>query len=54
MPLPWEEVKPGLKMSDYNIGNALERMRRGPDIFKGVLGPGINLDKILKDMNREH
>jgi bifunctional non-homologous end joining protein LigD len=52
MPLHWEEVKPGLKITDFTIHNALDRMRQDPDIFKGVLGPGINLDKILKDIER--
>jgi bifunctional non-homologous end joining protein LigD len=47
MPLHWEEVKPGLKTSDFNIYNAPGRIRQEPDIFKPVLGPGINLDKIL-------
>ena len=52
MPLHWEEVKPGLKMSDFNIHNALSRMQQEPDIFKGVLGPGINLNKILSGMEK--
>jgi len=50
MPLHWEEVKPGLKVSDFNIRNALDRARQETDIFKGVLGPGIKLDKILSGM----
>jgi bifunctional non-homologous end joining protein LigD len=48
MPLHWEEVKPGLKIRDFTIFNALDRMRQDPDIFKAVLGPGIDLDKVLK------
>jgi len=52
MPLHWEEVKPGLKVSDFNIRNALDRARQETDIFKGVLGPGIKLDKILAQMER--
>jgi bifunctional non-homologous end joining protein LigD len=46
MPLHWEELKPGLKTADFTIYNALDRIRREPDIFKGVLGPGIDLDKV--------
>ncbi len=48
MPLHWEEVKKGLKMSDFTIFNAVERLNREGDIFKPVLGKGINLEKILK------
>ena len=47
MPLHWEEVKPGLKTADFDINNALDRIRQEPDIFKAVLGPGVNLDKVL-------
>jgi bifunctional non-homologous end joining protein LigD len=48
MPLHWEEVKKGLQMADFTIFNALERIRLKGDLFKPVLGKGINLSKILK------
>jgi bifunctional non-homologous end joining protein LigD len=48
MPLHWEEVKKGLKMKDFTIANAMERIKREGDIFKPVLGKGIDLNKILK------
>ena len=48
MPLHWEEVKKGLKIKDFNIANALPRLKENGDIFKGVLGKGINLDQVLK------
>lgn len=47
MPLQWDEVKKGLKMSDFTIKNALERIESTGDIFKPVLGKGIDLPKIL-------
>ena len=47
MPLYWEEVKKGLKMADFTIANAAERLKSEGDIFKPVLGRGINLEKIL-------
>ncbi|SFE02187.1 bifunctional non-homologous end joining protein LigD [Chitinophaga sp. CF118] len=50
MPLHWEEVKKGLQMKDFTIKNALERIKREGDIFKPVLGRGINLKKLLKNM----
>jgi bifunctional non-homologous end joining protein LigD len=47
MPLHWEEVKKGLKMTDFNISNAIPRLKEQGDIFKGVLGKGIDLNKTL-------
>ncbi len=51
MPLHWEEVKKGLKIQDFHIGNAVDRIREQGDIFRGVLGKGINLEKTLKALN---
>jgi bifunctional non-homologous end joining protein LigD len=48
MPLHWEEVKKGLKMTDFNIYNALDRIKSEGDLFKPVLGKGINLEKIVE------
>lgn len=53
MPLHWDEVKKGLKMSDFNIYNVLERIESEGDIFKPVLGKGINLEKVIKTFNKE-
>ncbi len=50
MPLHWEEVKKGLKMSDFTLKNAIERMRAEGDIFKPVLGKGINMKTALKKL----
>jgi bifunctional non-homologous end joining protein LigD len=50
MPLYWEEVKKGLTMKHFTIENAMGRMKREGDIFKPVLGKGINLEKILKNL----
>ncbi len=47
MPLHWEEVKKGLQMKDFTIKNAIARIQSEGDIFKPVLGKGINLGKIL-------
>jgi len=47
MPLHWDEVKPGLKMKDFNIFNAIERLKIEGDLFKGVLGKGIDLKKAI-------
>jgi bifunctional non-homologous end joining protein LigD len=50
MPLHWEEVKKGLKMKDFTLKNAIERMRSEGDIFKPVLGKGINMKAALKKL----
>ena len=52
MPLYWEEVKKGLKMSDFNIYNAMDRVKSEGDIFKPVIGKGINLQKIVKQIQQ--
>jgi len=51
MPLHWDEVASGLKMTDFTIHNALIRIKEAGDIFKPVLGKGINLQSVLKKMN---
>ncbi|NMN36421.1 DNA ligase D [Pedobacter sp. SG918] len=47
MPLHWDEVKPGLKMKDFNIFNTIDRLKVEGDLFKGVLGKGIDLTKAI-------
>lgn len=47
MPLHWQEVKKGLKMSNFTIRNAMERIKSEGDIFKPVLGKGVNIAKAL-------
>jgi bifunctional non-homologous end joining protein LigD len=48
MPLHWDEVKPGLTMKDFTIFNAAERLKKAGDLFKGVLGEGIDLKKTME------
>lgn len=50
MPLHWDEVRKGLKMTDFTILNALDRIRSEGDIFKPVLGKGIDLKKVVKSL----
>lgn len=47
-PLHWKEVKKGLHPSQFDIKNTLKRIEKNGDIFKGVLGKGIDLHKCLK------
>jgi bifunctional non-homologous end joining protein LigD len=48
MPLSWDEVKPGLTISDFTIHNAIARLKETGDLFHGVLGDGIDLEATLK------
>jgi bifunctional non-homologous end joining protein LigD len=48
MPLHWDEVKKGLKITDHNIFNAVGRLKEVGDIFKPVMGKGINMEKAIK------
>jgi bifunctional non-homologous end joining protein LigD len=48
MPLHWDEVKPGLSMRDFTIFNTIDRLKATGDLFKGVLGKGIDLQKTVK------
>lgn len=52
MPLHWEEVKKGLKITDFNIRNAMDRIKEQGDIFKPVLGKGINMAAAIKKLEK--
>lgn len=51
MPLHWDEVKKGLKISNFTIKNTIGRLKVEGDLFTGVLGKGIDLNKILKGLS---
>lgn len=50
MPLHWDEVKSGLRPSNFTIKNAPARLKQTGDLWKPVTGEGIDLMKILKKM----
>jgi bifunctional non-homologous end joining protein LigD len=52
MPLHWEEVKQGLTMQDFTIHNAVYRVKEQGDIFKPVLGKGINMKKAIENLEK--
>ncbi len=52
MPLHWHEVKRGLKVTDFNIHNAIERVMSEGDIFKPVLDKGIDLENVVKNLGK--
>ena len=49
-PLHWEEVKKGLRITNFTLRNVPDRLKQEGDLFKGVLGKGINLEKAIKKM----
>lgn len=50
-PLHWDEVKKGLKMRDFTIFNTMDRLKNEGDLFKPVLGKGVDLQKLIKKFN---
>jgi bifunctional non-homologous end joining protein LigD len=46
-PLTWEEVRLGLDPQEFTIKTMASRVERLGDLFLGVLGPGIDLEKCL-------
>ncbi|MCE5317532.1 MAG: non-homologous end-joining DNA ligase [Parachlamydia sp.] len=51
-PLEWKEVKEGLDPTDFTMKNIQSRLKKKGDLFKGVLGKGINLLKCLKKLSQ--
>jgi bifunctional non-homologous end joining protein LigD len=49
-PLHWKEVKSGLHPSQFHIHNLPQRVEKIGDIFKPVLGKGIDILKCLKNL----
>ncbi len=49
-PLLWKELKSGLSPKEFTIHNTLNLVKKKGDIFNGVLGKGIDLNKCLKKL----
>jgi len=49
-PLDWSELKHGLTPRTWNAYNIFDRVKTEGDLFKGVLGKGIDLEKVIKKM----
>lgn len=47
-PLNWDEVNHKLSPKQFTIYNMEERIKKVGDLWKGVLGKGISLEKVLK------
>jgi bifunctional non-homologous end joining protein LigD len=50
MPIHWDEVKKGLTNQSFTIFNAVNRIKEQGDLFKGVLGKGIDMAKALQKL----
>lgn len=50
MPLQWDEVKKGLKITQFTIANAVAKVRSEGDAFKGVLGAGVDIQSAMVKM----
>jgi bifunctional non-homologous end joining protein LigD len=49
-PLKWSEVKKGLDPKQYHIKNIMKRLSKTGDIFKPVLGKGIDIEKCISKL----
>ncbi|HUQ97081.1 MAG TPA: hypothetical protein VM010_05410, partial [Chitinophagaceae bacterium] len=47
-PVHWDEVKKGLLPSAFTATTVFDRLKKEGDLFKPVLGRGINLPKVLQ------
>jgi bifunctional non-homologous end joining protein LigD len=50
-PLHWDEVKKGIQISDFTIHNILDRVKVEGDLFAGVMGKGIDLNKVIAQLS---
>lgn len=50
-PLDWSEVKKGLTIKQFNIHTIFDRLKDAGDIFKPVLKKGIDMEKVLENIN---
>jgi bifunctional non-homologous end joining protein LigD len=51
-PLHWDEVKKGLKMTQFTIHNMITRVEKEGDLYKGVLEQGVDLNNVLQLLAR--
>lgn len=52
-PLHWDEVTPNLKPTDFTIKNMQKRLDQVGDLWKPVLGKGVDISKILRALEKD-
>lgn len=52
-PLEWDEVNKKLNPADYNIFTVPSRVKSKGDLFKGILGDGVDIAECLKALGAE-
>jgi bifunctional non-homologous end joining protein LigD len=50
-PLQWPEVTKKLHPSQFTMKNMMKRIQKHGDLFNGVLGKGIDIEKVLKKLS---
>lgn len=50
-PLLWSEVTAKLHPSQFTMKNMQRRIQKHGDLFKGVLGTGMDMEKVLRTLN---
>jgi bifunctional non-homologous end joining protein LigD len=53
-PLEWSEIKPGLDPKKFTIKTILQRIKKKGDIWKPVLGKGIDIQESLKCLEKNY
>ena len=51
-PLKWDEVRPGLKPTQFHISNVLRRFERVGDLFSGVLSKPQEMEPALERLSK--
>ena len=51
-PLDWKEVNSKLDFREFTIHNIADRLKKHGDLFKGVLGKGVDLAKCLEKLEQ--
>lgn len=52
-PLEWSEVKESLKLSDFDIFNALDRIKEKGDLWKDMLSTNNSLGPVIKRLEKK-
>ncbi|MBV9349274.1 MAG: DNA ligase D, partial [Patescibacteria group bacterium] len=52
-PLEWKEVKKGLSPRDFTIENIFDRLKKKGDLWKPILGKGVDLKAAIVCLERE-